>query len=293
MYKERIKRCAMYPQHHKKLMSLLGLFLLIALALVCKFVLFSGYSPFSEKTISYHNSASDKAFSKSAQSSSAHDDAQGKQAGQKHASKSSGKYGSSHSSSSPEANDTNASRNNHNTQNFSAAQGPTFMQRDITVYVSGAVNAPGVYTLKTPARVDDALAQAGGFSDAADRDRVNLAQKLSDGQHVYIPRAGETASAEGARTRSRSSSAQSRRKTSSAPSQSAVQSADISADNPLNLNSASKEELMQLKGVGASLAQRILDYRSMRGSFHSKEELLMIAGIGEKMYAQIENIICL
>ena len=129
--------------------------------------------------------------------------------------------------------------------------------------------------------------------NSPDRDRVNLAQKLSDGQHVYIPRAGETASAEGARTRSRSSSAQSRRKTSSAPSQSAVQSADISADNPLNLNSASKEELMQLKGVGASLAQRILDYRSMRGSFHSKEELLMIAGIGEKMYAQIENIICL
>lgn len=289
MYNESIKRCATYLQHHKKLMSLLGLFLLISLALVCKFVLFSGYSPFSEKTISYHNSASDKAFSKSAQSSSAQDGAQGKQAGQKHSSKSSGKYGSSHSSSSPDVNDTNASRKNRNNQTFSAAQGPTFIQRDITVYVSGAVNAPGVYTLKTPARVDDALAQAGGFSDAADRDRVNLAQKLSDGQHVYIPRAGETASAEGVRTRSRSSSVQSRRKTSSASSQ----SADISADNPLNLNSASKEELMQLKGVGASLAQRILDYRSMRGSFHSKEELLMIAGIGEKMYAHLENIICL
>lgn len=293
MYNESIKRCATYLQHHKKLMSLLGLFLLIALALVCKFVLFSGYSPFSEKTISYHNSASDKAFSKPAGNDNAQDGAQGKQAGQKHASKSSGKYGSSRSSSSPDANDTNASRDNHNNQSLSAAQGPTFMQRDITVYVSGAVNTPGVYTLKTPARVDDALAQAGGFSDAADRDRVNLAQKLSDGQHVYIPRAGEAAFAEGARSRSRSSSAQSRRKTSNAPSQSAVQSADISADNPLNLNSASKEDLMQLKGVGASLAQRILDYRSMRGSFHSKEELLMIAGIGEKMYAHLENIICL
>lgn len=50
---------------------------------------------------------------------------------------------------------------------------------------------------------------------------------------------------------------------------------------------------MQLKGVGASLAKRILDYRSMRGSFQSKEELLMIAGIGEKLYAQIESLICL
>lgn len=281
-----IKRCINNVQHHKKLMSLIGLLLLITLALLCKFVLFSSYSPFSEKTLSYHNSASSNPSFKASSSSTDYartHNMHGSDTG----------ISASHSKGVPGQHKTQSSGTKNTQYNVAAATPTLPADRDITVYVSGAVNTPGMYTLKTPARIDDALAQAGGFSDAADRDRVNLAQKLSDGQHVYIPRAGETASAEGTRTRSRSSSAQSRRKTSSAPSQSAVQSADISADNPLNLNSASKEELMQLKGVGASLAQRILDYRSMRGSFQSKEELLMIAGIGEKLYAQIESLICL
>lgn len=95
------------------------------------------------------------------------------------------------------------------------------------------------------------------------------------------------------RTHARSSRPQSRRQSSNASSSYPVPTDEISADNPLNLNTASKEELMQLKGVGASLAKRILDYRSMRGSFQSKEELLMIAGIGEKLYAQIESLIYL
>lgn len=277
-----IKRCINNVQHHKKLMSLIGLLLLITLALLCKFVLFSSYSPFSEKTLSYHNSASSKPSYKASPSSTDYArtyNMHGSDTG----------ISASHSKGVPAQHKTQSSGTKNTQYNVAAATPTLPADCDITVYVSGAVNAPGMYTLKTPARIDDALAQAGGFSDAADRDRVNLAQKLSDGQHVYIPRAGETASAEGARTRSRSSSAQSRRKTSSASSQSAVQS----ADNPLNLNSASKEELMQLKGVGASLAQRILDYRSMRGSFQSKEELLMIAGIGEKLYSQIESLICL
>lgn len=277
-----IKRCINNVQHHKKLMSLIGLLLLITLALLCKFVLFSSYSPFSEKTLSYHNSASSKPSFKASSSSTDYartHNMHGSDTG----------ISASHSKGVPGQHKTQSSVTKNTQYNVAAATPTLPADRDITVYVSGAVNTPGMYTLKTPARIDDALAQAGGFSDAADRDRVNLAQKLSDGQHVYIPRAGETASAEGTRTRSRSSSAQSRRKTSSAPSQSAVQS----ADNPVNLNTASKEELMQLKGVGASLAQRILDYRSMRGSFQSKEELLMIAGIGEKLYAQIESLICL
>lgn len=281
-----IKRCINNVQHHKKLMSLIGLLLLITLALLCKFVLFSSYSPFSEKTLSYHHLTSSRPSFKASPSST--DSARthtmhGSDTG----------IGTSHSKGVPGQHKTQSSGSKNAQYNVAAAGATLPADRAITVYVSGAVNTPGMYTLKTPAHIDDALAQAGGFSDAADRDRVNLAQKLSDGQHVYIPRAGETASAEGARTRSRSSSTQSRRKTSSASSQSAVQSADISADNPLNLNLASKEELMQLKGVGASLAKRILDYRSMRGSFQSKEELLMIAGIGEKLYAQIESLIYL
>ena len=281
-----IKRCINNVQHHKKLMSLIGLLLLITLALLCKFVLFSSYSPFSEKTLSYHNSASSKPSFKASPSSTDYArtyNMHGSDTG----------VSSSHSKGVPGQHKTQSSGSKNAQYNVAAAGATLPADRAITVYVSGAVTTPGMYTLKTPARIYDALAQAGGFSDAADRDRVNLAQKLSDGQHVYIPRAGETASAEGARTRSRSSSTQSRRKTSSASSQSAVQSADISADNPLNLNLASKEELMQLKGVGASLAKRILDYRSMRGSFQSKEELLMIAGIGEKLYAQIESLIYL
>lgn len=281
-----IKRCINNVQHHKKLMSLIGLLLLITLALLCKFVLFSSYSPFSEKTLSYHNSASSKSSFKASPSSTDYAGTHNMPGSDTGKSALRSKVGAGEHK-------TQSSGSKNPQYNVAAAGATLPADRAITVYVSGAVNTPGMYTLKTPARIHDALAQAGGFSDAADRDRVNLAQKLSDGQHVYIPHAGETASAEGARTRSRSSSAQSHRKTSSAPSQSAVQSADISADNPLNLNSASKEELMQLKGVGASLAMRILDYRSMRGSFQSKEELLMIAGIGEKLYAQIESLICL
>ncbi len=281
-----IKRCINNVQHHKKLMSLIGLLLLITLALLCKFVLFSSYSPFSEKTVSYHHSASSKPSFKA--SSSSTDSARthtmhGSDTG----------ISASHSKGVSAQHKTQSSGSKNTQYNVPSAGATLPADRDITVYVSGAVTTPGMYTLKTPARIDDALAQAGGFSDAADRDRVNLAQKLSDGQHVYIPRIGERASVDMSRTHARSSRPQSRRQSSNASSSYPVPTDEISADNPLNLNTASKEELMQLKGVGASLAKRILDYRSMRGSFQSKEELLMIAGIGEKLYAQIESLIYL
>ena len=281
-----IKRCINNVQHHKKLMSLIGLLLLITLALLCKFVLFSSYSPFSEKTLSYHHSASSKPSFKASPSST--DSARthnmhGSDTG----------ISTSHSKGVPGQHKAQSSGSKNAQHNAASAAITLPVDRDITVYVSGAVTTPGMYTLKTPARIDAALAQAGGFSDAADRDRVNLAQKLSDGQHVYIPRIGERASVDMSRTHARSSRPQSRRQSSNASSSYPVPTDEISADNPLNLNTASKEELMQLKGVGASLAKRILDYRSMRGSFQSKEELLMIAGIGEKLYAQIESLIYL
>jgi len=137
------------------------------------------------------------------------------------------------------------------------------------VHVAGAVRRPGVYALPAGARVDDALRRAGGATARAELGAVNLAAKVQDGRQVLVP---ERARAGGGTA-------------ASAP---AVQGGPTS-DVPLNLNTATLEQLDALDGVGPATAQAILDHREEHDGFGSVDELDQVPGIGEKRLATLRE----
>lgn len=152
--------------------------------------------------------------------------------------------------------------------NGSAAT-PYFAEsQPIYVYVCGAVMTPGVYELQEGARAYEAVEAAGGFSEDACEGEVNLAEELSDGQQVKIPTFAEVYAAQ----------------------QQMLSGTD--SDGRINLNTASKEQLMTLPGIGESKADAIISYRSKNGGFTSAEDVMNISGIKEGLYAQIREMIC-
>ena len=146
----------------------------------------------------------------------------------------------------------------------------------IDVYVAGAVAKPGVYPISATARVIDALRVAGGARNDADLDSINLAAHVTDGEKIAV----ET---HAARLERESRSAPRARKTASPKTprvsrRTTKKHADSSAE-PIDLNTASAEELAGLPGVGLGLAQRITDYRALYGGFDSLDDLTDIDGI--------------
>ena len=149
-----------------------------------------------------------------------------------------------------------------------SAQTEPLSTAEVVVHVSGAVKQAGVYRLAPDSRVADAIEQAGGTTENADLDALNLAEPLQDGQKIHVPRKGEasaptTASVSPPRTPRR------------APQAAAVQF-------PINLNTATAEQLEAIPGIGPVLAQRIIEYRQTHGRFQSVDELLEVRGIGPK-----------
>jgi len=134
----------------------------------------------------------------------------------------------------------------------------------IRVYVSGAVKQPDVYSLPSDSIVRDAMIAAGGPADDADLDRINLAAPLSDGMQVHFPRKGEPAAVPGG----------------SNP-------APIGA--PININTATLEQLDTLSGIGPAIAQRIIDYRAANGPFTSIEQIKDVKGIGDALFDKIKD----
>jgi competence protein ComEA len=137
----------------------------------------------------------------------------------------------------------------------------------VVVHVAGAVRNAGVYRLRAGARVDDALARAGGATPRADLSQVNLAAKVEDGRQVLVPRrvAATAAPAPAA---------------AAAPGQPTV---------PVNLNTATLEQLDTLSGVGPATAQKIIDYREEHGGFGSVDELGEVPGIGDVRLASLRE----
>ncbi len=138
----------------------------------------------------------------------------------------------------------------------------------VYVHVSGAVSNPGLYRLEENARVVDAVAAAGGFSDAADPAGVNLARPVSDGEQLFVPQPGEVAPAETVG--------------GAAPGGAA-------SDGVVDLNSADASTLESLPRVGPALAERIIAWRTENGRFTSVEDLLAVSGIGEKMLEALRD----
>jgi competence protein ComEA len=150
----------------------------------------------------------------------------------------------------------------------------------LVVFVSGAVERPGLYELAAGMRAGDAVALAGGISADGAPDFVNLASVVEDGQHIKIPTREEAAA-----------QAQMQAQTT-ASGTAAGQKAGTAANGKVNINTADLATLQTLNGIGPATAQKIIDYRVANGPFASPDSLKAVAGIGEKKYAAIAGLIC-
>ena len=141
----------------------------------------------------------------------------------------------------------------------------------LAVHVCGAVRTEGVYRLPKGSRVTDAVDMAGGFTDEAATDAVNLARLLTDGEKITIPTVREVE--EGRFTEGRSSGAES----------------DESGDGKVDINHADAEGLTSLPGIGPSRAADIVAYRDKNGTFHKPEDLMNVPGIKEGTYQKLKD----
>jgi competence protein ComEA len=134
---------------------------------------------------------------------------------------------------------------------------------EIFVDVTGAVNKPGVYTLTGKSRVIDAIKAAGDSAPGADLSTINLARVLSDGEQIYVD--------------------------STVVNSSGVRVSKAVHTSPININRATAHQLDALDGIGPVIAQRIVDYRKINGSFLSIDDLQKVSGIGAAKFAQIKS----
>ena len=143
----------------------------------------------------------------------------------------------------------------------------TTQEAVIFVDIKGAVKNPGVYQMKSGDRVKDALDAAGGLTDEADSQKVNLAQRVEDQMVIVVPKVGEEATEIPA----------------------GLASKEASKEGKVNINTATVEELKTLKGVGEKKAEAIIEYRKKNGSFKTKEDLMKVRGIGKKLFESFQE----
>ncbi len=133
----------------------------------------------------------------------------------------------------------------------------------VVLHVVGAVVDPGIVELPLGSRVVDAIAAAGGPTDAADLAGVNLARTLVDGEQLRVPQVGELPPA-------------------GSGGAGGAGSTGVGADGRVNINTADVAALETLPGVGPAIASRIVAWREENGPFRSVDELAAVSGIGEK-----------
>ncbi|MGP4080436.1 helix-hairpin-helix domain-containing protein [Pseudalkalibacillus sp. R45] len=138
------------------------------------------------------------------------------------------------------------------------------VENRIIVDVKGAVRAPGIFEMKSGQRVNDAVQLAGGFSEDADQNSINLAQILVDEMVIYVAAIGETA-----------------------PPVALTEK----EDGKIDINHAESSELETIPGIGPSKAGAIISYREENGGFASIEDLMNVPGIGQKTFEQLKEYI--
>ena len=148
----------------------------------------------------------------------------------------------------------------------------------IYVYVCGQVANPGVYELPPGSRVFEAINAAGGLLDAAAGYMLNQAEKMEDGQKIYVPSEEEAKAGEAVPGQA-----------DGMPAGSAGPESGEDSDGKININSATKDELMTLSGIGEKKAQAIISYRESHGGFQSAEELMEVEGIKTGTYEKIKD----
>jgi competence protein ComEA len=145
--------------------------------------------------------------------------------------------------------------------------GPLAAGGELIVDIEGKVRHPGIVRVPKGSRVIDALEAAGGALPGAQTSGLNLARVLTDGEQILV---GVPPPAGAAQT---------------------TASAGGMPAGPLDLNSATLDQLEELPGVGPVLAQRILDYRLKQGRFTSVDELRAVSGIGDQRFAELKDLV--
>lgn len=158
----------------------------------------------------------------------------------------------------------------------------------VVVYVCGAVLETGVYELPPGSRLADAVKAAGGFDEDANDTYVNLAAECIDGMKLYIPTTSETEASKSLGTTGSLQGSEDGRPESFDIS-GGLANADTSVAGLVNINTASKEELTTLSGIGAGYADRIIAYRNEKGPFRSIEDIMKVSGIKEKLFSKIKD----
>ena len=164
---------------------------------------------------------------------------------------------------------------------------------EICVDIGGAVVTPGVYTVSSGTRLYEVIELAGGLISNADTDAINRAEFVEDGEKIIIPaRPQQAENGEGSdsETAEGGSEADTTDTGISPEAPSASETAASSAGGLININYASKEELMTLPGIGEAKAQKIIDYRSST-RFRKKEDIKSVNGIGDAVYNSIKDSI--
>lgn len=150
----------------------------------------------------------------------------------------------------------------------------------VRVYISGEVKNPGVYEIEESKRMVDLIELAGGATEDANIEGLNLAAFVQDGKHVKVPKMGEEIEAEETEEEQEAK----------AQSSSASNGTDKPVySGPVNINTADSGRLTSLPGIGPAIAQNIIDYRNANGGFKSIEEIKKVNRIGDATFNQIKD----
>lgn len=162
--------------------------------------------------------------------------------------------------------------------------------KSVRVQVSGAVLEPGIYDLPANCRVEEAIAAAGGLTENADSERVNLVRKVRDGMQIRVPVKKAARTSRTQRKSAQATAGYGASTTKKSSSTRAGTEKNNSAVQIVRINSASISELQQLPGIGPALAQRIVETRNS-GRFTSADDLLRVPGIGKAKLAKLRNYV--
>lgn len=172
----------------------------------------------------------------------------------------------------------------------SAVTSKTAQVKTVRVQVSGAVLEPGIYDVPASCRVEEAIAAAGGLTENADSERVNLVRKVRDGMQIRVPVQKAAWISRTQRKNAQATAGYGASTTKKSSSTRAGTEKNNSVVQIVRINSASAGELQQLPGIGPALAQRIVQTRS-RGRFSSADDLLRVPGIGKAKLAKLRNYV--
>lgn len=168
------------------------------------------------------------------------------------------------------------SKYNYSTDNFLIEENTAISKdqiylKKIKVHIIGEINSPGLYELDEGSRINDLILLAGGKTQNANLNKINLAYELTDGEQIYIPSIFDENN-----------------------EYNNIESNTIkNSTGKININKATLEELQKIPGVGPSLAQKIITYRTSIRNFNSIEELKNVSGIGNKKFESIKDFITL